>query len=247
MPNPCDWVFICINILPKASIYFKICKMIRANIYSLEALPAEFDTAIREGVDLVSAYMGHTVMFKGLQVRLPRNQQGYVAPQRVGFSKLDKMVEMHLMAVPLDRGKDEQLGIASIGRGTAFVDIAHNEPTQVRATAAHEVAHAFGYLLDTAPQRDVKSPRHCQDTSCILHSNLTTWMSDVVQPVSKWAKVRGTLTGTRPTPKVIGLKSEIRQTDFCEACQADFNKTGDEQVNKLRHDRLMGVGKIIFN
>lgn len=56
---------------------------------------------------MATGYTGHMVVSNLFGVRLPINDQGRVNPARISFCKLDKMVELHLMAVLLESGDKE--------------------------------------------------------------------------------------------------------------------------------------------
>lgn len=91
----------------------------RANIYSLEQLEPPTLEAIHVGLDMVAAYIGETVISKDYIVRLPQTPDGLIDPAKVGCSKLDKLVELHVMAVPLV----ENVGLSRYGRGVSFVNV----------------------------------------------------------------------------------------------------------------------------
>lgn len=220
--------------------------MLRANIYSLEPLPAETRSALNDGIDMAAAYMGHQLIAKELTVRLPLNEHGNVNPARVGYGKLDRLVELHLMAVPLDPGAGERVGLAGVGRGWGFVDVVSNSPELIRTTTAHETAHAFGFVLPDASQRDLDSPRHCSHDSCVMHKKVTTMTTHHEQfgqanPRRKFLSRLGFSRGERQPIEPVMLETVClanNQYDFCTDCKISMRDNGEEQIAGLRHNRI---------
>jgi len=197
--------------------------MFRANIYSMEPLTPVAREAVNDGIGMVAAYMGETVSTRELLVRLPMTQRGTVNAKRVGYGNLDKLVELHLMAVPLDKGEGEAIGLAGLGRGWSFVDTMHGAADVMRTTSAHEVAHGLGFVIASSEQADPKSPNHCCDGNCIMHKKVTILMSE-----------SGTGQQTPPS----GSASLYGQYDFCLPCKIDLRSKGAHRLAELRRSRL---------
>lgn len=222
--------------------------MFRANIYSMGGgLAPEARGAIHDGVDMVAAYMGQTVVKKELSVRLPQNENGLVNPHRVGFAKLDKMVELHLMAVPVDRGETDVLGLAGMGRGWAFANISTDSAQVMRMTACHEISHAFGFVIPAAEQADQTSPGHCASRDCIMHKfalyNIVPVVSEPTatnpgrwDPLARW---RNRNNGDTVDSIEVSYQKRYRQADFCSDCKVDMREHGDKNLARLRHRRIM--------
>lgn len=215
----------------------------RANIYCLEPLTQEARTGIAEGIGMVATYIGQNVSSKELAVRLPLNDRGHVNPYKVGLGKLDKMVELHLMAVPLDRGQGEQIGLAGLGEGWSFVDISTDSRAVIRATAAHEVAHAFGFLSETAEHQDPDSKHHCGNDCCVMHKKVMILVNEAHREVEKipekrklWDRLRGKDGVEVETIPVISRVID-RQYDFCLPCKVDMRDHGEQNLTQLRYER----------
>lgn len=217
--------------------------MIRANIYSIEPLLPEVRGAVEDGIGMVAAYMGQSVVAKELRVRLPLNGAGVVRAERVGFGKLDKMVELHLMAVPLDPGEDERIGLAGIGRGWSFVDTSRRSIGLIRTTAAHETGHALGFVLPGSPQEDPESSYHCCDQSCIMHKRalMVPETAVALRSHAMRRKKRAIIARrrNRESEPMAALEYRLKdQFDFCLPCKVDMREQGDTQLEQLRYSRL---------
>lgn len=219
--------------------------MFRANLYSMEPLTTTAREAIHDGVEMVAAYMGQTVVAKELAVRLPIDELSNVNPSRVGFSKLDKLVELHLIAAPIDSSKCETVGLAYIGKGWSLVDTSRDNENLIRNITAHEVAHAFGFVIPESKHADKDSRYHCCDTSCIMHKKLYT-LTASIEPEPQIQDKAKLLS--RP---LIRCKSEIkpaiqqeitvsRQFDFCSPCKVDMRNNSDQHLHQLRTGRILG-------
>lgn len=224
--------------------------MFRANVYSMEPLTPVAREAINDGIGMVAAYMGQTATSRELLVRLPLNERGNVNPARVGFSKLDKMVELHLMAVPLDPGAGERIGLAGVGRGWSFVDTAKDSTSVIRTTTAHEVAHAFGFVSPSAEQTDPESPFHCCDGGCIMHKMVTILVAEsetaqqapeesrrLLSKIPFWRKSKLTI----PETSVSTTYTVPDQYDFCLPCKVDLRHNSEAHLSELRMSRLFGT------
>lgn len=194
--------------------------------------------------------MGHEISAKTLRARLPQDQWGRVNPKRVGVAKLDKMVELHLMAVPFT-DSITRLGVACMGSGVSFVNTA-KPVSMLVATSAHEGAHSLGFVRKDALQRDIHDPGHCCSANCVLHkvSSRLPWLSDIEEH-----EVVDGLTFIHKLKKVIGASGDMPTTeeptlslddDFCRPCQADLASFGDQHLASLRMSRL-AVGKVTRN
>jgi hypothetical protein len=215
--------------------------MLRANIYSIEPLTPVAREAIHDGLGMVAAYMGHTIATKELAVRLPLKDNGTVNPRRVGFANLEKMVELHVMAVPLDPGESEAVGYAGVGGGWSFVDTATHSPELIRTTSAHEAAHAFGFVRQRVGHEDSTSHGHCCNGTCIMHRKvmIETYQEEVRLEASRRSRLTELFRRGRPpiTP-VPKIRLAHEQYDFCLPCKVDLRDKGEEQIAKLRHNRL---------
>ena len=220
--------------------------MIRANIYNLEPLDKKTRESVNTGIEMVAAFMGHTVVSQECRLRISTDVLGRVDPRRVGFGKMDRLVELHLLAVPLSPILHKDLvGLAGAGRGWAFVDVAPpttNQQASIRSTTAHEVAHALGYVRPGAHQEDPADYGHCSDPDCILHKNIIgVPAGDRRHPGERFlirakrtAKaVMGDL-GLAPQSTRVGY-----QYDFCLPCKVDFREHGDEHLSSIRANRVI--------
>ncbi|MGH7240181.1 MAG: hypothetical protein ACREHG_09000, partial [Candidatus Saccharimonadales bacterium] len=143
--------------------------MFRVNIYSLEPLTTRAREGVNDGIDMVAEHMGQRVVKRELIDSWPLTRAGTVDPVRIGSRLLNDAVELHVMAVPLDSGKSERLGLAGMGRGWAFVDTTSDSTELVREATAHEGAHALGFLDKDSSQASSESVHHCQDDKCVMH------------------------------------------------------------------------------
>lgn len=201
--------------------------------------------AVNDGIGMVAAYMGETVTTKVLQIRLPLTERGTVEPARIGHGKLDRMVELHMMAVPLDSGEGERIGLAALGRGWAYVDTSKNSAEVIRVTAAHEVAHGFGFVLPSSKQSDPESPFHCCDGNCLMHKMVTILVSEpeLAEPAPQESRRLLSRLPFRRRPQVEAVTTNPRYTveeqyDFCLPCKIDLREKGSQHLSELRHGRL---------
>lgn len=221
--------------------------MFRANVYSLEPLAPEINEAVHDGIAMTAANMDQQVSSRNVAVRLPRNQDGKVNPSKIGLGKLNNLVELHLMAVPLDRGEDERLGIAKLGLGSAFVDISSDRVEVVRSVAAHETAHAFGFVSDGASHASEEDPHHCCDDSCIMHGRLIDFVIEKQVLAKRRFADRFKKIITKnyaPDTEWVTVR-EIDQFDFCSPCKTDMWCNAEEHLSKLRHNRLFVHKKVL--
>jgi hypothetical protein len=208
---------------------------IRAKIYSPEALKPEVKEAIFDGMDMVLTYMGQIAVAKTEVVTSSlRSPEGVIDPSRISYKRLDRLVELHLVAVPF-RHQQRQVGDvieifaghAMVGSGCSAIDTL-GSAAQIRTSTSHEVAHSLGYVQ---PDRmDPKNPYHCGDSDCIMH-------------------YAGRLTSQRPI-NGSGMQYEensflsaykdaaINQHDFCLPCKMDMRETGEKHIIDLRHNRI---------
>lgn len=219
--------------------------MLRANIYAIEPLTLETRGAIEDGIGMVATYMGHTAVTKELGVRLPLNERGHVNPERVGFGKLDKLVELHLMAVPLDPGEGERIGLAGVGRGWGFVDTSKESTDVIRMTTAHEVGHAFGFVVPDADHEDPESSFHCCDGSCVMHKRalIVAEEIEIEQAATRLQKLKRSIAkrrGHEPEPEYAVNYRLAEQFDFCLPCKVDMRDQGDKNIEQLRYNRIFG-------
>lgn len=205
--------------------------MLRANIYSLDKLPEEHSRGVHDGIGMVAANLGTEIVATDRRVILPTYTNGNVNPKRVGLSKLDNMVELHVMAVPMQTGLDEQLGLALLGRGLAYVDTSTDSQEIIRSVTAHEVSHSIGFVALGAPQADPNSPNHCVDDGCIMNWRMITFADEVRTKRS----FQQFISGESKHKKI--LKAH-KQHDFCTCCKTDLWTKGEENIAKMRHDRL---------
>jgi hypothetical protein len=212
--------------------------MLRAIVYSLEPLTPDNREAVHEGIEMVAEHIGQTVSCQELLVRLPMTDRGTVNPDRVGRGKLDKMVELHLMAVPLDRGAGERAGLAEIGAGWAFVDIREQCKDAVRTTSAHETSHALGFVSRDAAHTDPNSRYHYRDNDCIMSKSSTVL---VTYPAFAPATLGEIMSSRllRRQPKVKGPSRQLLgHHDFCPDCKVDMRANGENKLAELRHSRI---------
>jgi hypothetical protein len=200
--------------------------------------------SINDGIGMVTAYIGETVVTNEVTVRLVTDELGRVDPNRIGYGNLDKMVELHVMAVPLDRGEDERLGLAAIGRGWSYVDTSRDSAPIIRTTAAHEVAHALRFVVPGSEHEDPASPYHCCDGDCIMHKSIAIAVSELAGSSDRILRTQRMRSLLRRRGKAALLQVDQTeylmdsQHDFCVACKVDMRDKGSGHVAKLRHDRL---------
>lgn len=219
--------------------------MISANIYSMEPLPEATRSAIGEGIDMVAEHIGDAIAAKNVRIKLATNKLGVVDPARVGFGKLDKIVELHLMAVPLNTDEDGILGVAGIGQGWAFTGINQRDLAVIRHNTAHEVAHAFGFVRKGSVQEDPRSQHHCISSQCVMHKSALTWTLEPAVSIQPRKRMPGLLR--RPAMPELPVRSGLLGGhDFCRNCKDDMHEHGAANISSLRMARLTGkspVGK----
>jgi hypothetical protein len=214
----------------------------KANIYSVEPLVPVAREAIHEGISIVAGYMGEPVTTKELTVKLPRTPEGYVRPEKVGFSNFDMMVELHLLAVPLQGGA-ERPGVANLGRGVSFADTNVESKPLMRIITAHEVAHSLGFVLADSKQVEKDKGAHCIEDSCIMNREVTTATETrVIAPdLTRMERLRGKKPAL-VTETVVRLVNG--QYDFCGDCKVDLYQHGQAELNKMRWQRLFHTKKV---
>lgn len=226
--------------------------MFRANIYSMEPLTPVAREAVNDGIGMVAAYMGETVVPRELLIRLPLNERGNVNPTRIGFGKLDKMVELHVMAVPLDPGDEEVIGLAGIGSGWSFVNTTRDSEQVIRATTSHEVAHALGFVTIGAAHADPESSFHCCDDNCLMHKSLfihtktDTTAELLAEEPPKLLDRIGFRRKSRVAPRVPSPVYTLvkRQYDFCSPCKLDIKTNGEKNLSELRTNRIFRIQSV---
>ncbi len=194
--------------------------------------------AIHDGVGMVAAYMGESIVTKELTVRVPTSPAGLVDPHRIGFSKMDKMVELHLLALPLDVST-EQVGLAYKKRGIGFVDTTAASEAFTRGVVAHETAHALGFVDDDADHKHSASNSHCNDASCIMHPVIAITL-DTIEAEATQSRLERMM---RRKPKIISdtvVRLANNQVDFCFDCKVDLRGKGQAHLDSIRQDRLFG-------
>jgi hypothetical protein len=214
----------------------------RANVYSLEPLAPAAREAVHDSLDMVAAYMGEAVVARELQVKLPLTAAGLVNPKQVGYSNFDMMVELHLLAVPLE-GSAERPGIADVGRGVGFTNITGNSKPLIRTVTAHEVAHAVGFVLPDSAQADPDSQYHCLAASCLMNRRVVTDTETLI--TTPKAPLLERLRGKKAAPLTESTVRLVnRQYDFCGDCKADLHHYGQRELNRLRYHRLTVSKKV---
>lgn len=203
--------------------------MLRANIYTIEPLSPEIQDSVEDGVRMVVTYIGHIAVTRSVEVRLPLSQEGKVDPGRVGLSNLDGMVELHVMAVPLDRSKYGRFtsGMSAFGVGVGFVDTSVDKVNSIRLTTAHEVGHSLGFVSNHSGHEDPNSANHCSDKSCVMHQAGLQPEIDALNPPEGSREAR-----------------LLKQFDFCLDCKVDMRSKGEENLQRLRHSRVVENGVI---
>ncbi len=222
--------------------------MFKANIYSLEPLSTTDREAVRTGIEIVAAYMGETALSTELIVRTATNQDGRVDPRRANFAKLNHLVELHMMVMPLVASShNTRLGVAGVGRGWGFVDpTTAPSALSLQSTTAHEVSHAFGFVNGGASQADPESRHHCTDPSCIMHMHQELTLI----PESHRLRQKGMVAVTKRALKEFFRPEHPKDThaqsqyDFCLACKMDLRHHGPAKIGQLRTDRLVPNARI---
>ena len=217
---------------------------IRAKIYSPEPLqPVTFE-AISDGIDIVLAYMGQIAVQKSAVVTCSlRSPQGAINPYKIAYNKLDKLIELHVVAVPfkqpgeLNGSQKSILGIAKFGKGYVAVDVSR-DASQIRTTTAHEVGHAFGYV--SSGDMNHEDSAHCSDENCLMHPSLNMLITDRPngnnRDLGNLRKIGQILLGL-PMERVTN-EYALKQYDFCSNCKADMYETGENHVKQMRFSRL---------
>ncbi len=209
----------------------------RANVYSMEALPLYVREAVHDGVEIVATHIGERVVFKSCRVKLVTTPEGTVNPKRIGLKNLDPLTELHIMAVPLDPGEGERIGIAHTGRGVGFVDISTQDSPLIRSTTAHEAAHSIGFVTDGAEHQDPNSSFHCVDDGCLMHH--LAIRQPVLEPVrSRLILSRRIFSRKSRSDTDIVKRGLPAQDSFCSECQSDMRDNGIGHLNNLRLTRL---------
>lgn len=221
----------------------------RANIYTLEPLAKEVRESIHYGIEMVAGYIGEVVVAKEKTIRLPQDNEGRVNPRLVGLGSLDRLTELHLMAVPLNHRTDDRnsLGAAAIGHGFVYIDSKQCDTTDLaRVVSAHETAHALGFVQRGVKHEDPASPHHCTTDNCLMKPRL-----DIYQPFDQFQDIEKSL-GIKPDHPLLAdlrsysrrinfsepAKSLITQHQFCHCCQQEMKTDGSKNLSKLRHFRL---------
>ena len=198
--------------------------MITANVYSVGELAPETKQSIHDGFDLVGQYLGDISVKNIARVTVPVNSAGIVELSRVGYANFDSAIDLHLFAGPLLTGHGDTSGIAVKGKGVAWLSTRERyHADDTRGLVAHEVAHAFGYVLDDSPQAMRFGGSHCGAPTCIMYPEFTE------KPVGI---IRKLLTPLYKTPYAPELSD-----DFCTPCQADMRDTFDEHLEKMKATR----------
>ncbi len=210
--------------------------MVRANIYSIEALDPGARGAIREGIDMLAGYIGESVAMKEFYINLKLNQNRDVRPEQVDLSWLDPNVELHMFAVPLDPnyvGGNGRMGWAGVDAGWCYVDTVRYSPDSMRATAAHEIAHTLGFVTKYAQHEDIDSPFHCCNRSCIMHKHeVVTTVFEEAKAVSAQAELDRMLRSSSIRRPVVARSRG--QQDFCWPCKNDMSDKGQRNLDRLR-------------
>lgn len=218
----------------------------RANIYTLEPLAKDIRESIHYGIEMMAEYIGQTVATKELTVRLPQDNHGLVDPARVGLGGLDKLTELHLMAVPLKKTKKQGLGVASLSTGFAYIDtIECDSPELTKVVTAHESAHSLGFVPKGASHEDRTSPHHCTTPTCLMLPEIHTYSYgdpfaifsrniDLGQSRSSYYPHRRRVLPTYDNAR----KVQLVQHDFCQCCKNSMKADGGKNLARLRHNRL---------
>lgn len=205
---------------------------IKANVYTLvgESLDERRKASIQDGLDIAGQYLGGISVVRTAKVRLPQ-KNAVVDTRRVGYGSLDSGVDLHLFAVPLDQ-RNRTLGLSRFGAGIAYVGSTIPDTT-TKTTTAHEVAHAFGYVLADSPQHDRSSPGHCTESCCIMQRELIDGNSSPDGTQADFLEFSRNLgfTFDSALPKY--------PEDFCLPCKADMRDTGELNLTQLRISRAI--------
>lgn len=208
----------------------------RSNIYSMEKLQPAIRDSVHEGISMTAAYMGETVVSKELLVKLPTDSQGFVDTKRIRLRNFDLLTELHVLVAPLKRTREE-LGIGHYNRGVVIIDqsIGHGEIT--RSVAAHETAHAFGFVSDNAQHQDPLNNHHCRYDNCIMY-----YVIDIGESSDRFHEIQGfmgSLVKQMVLPDQKSLRLSRGQYDFCQDCKHELRDEGQKHLNQLRVDRLV--------
>lgn len=192
--------------------------MIRANVYFVEPLTPELKTGLYDGLSIIGQHVGGVSVRRVSRLSVPLNN-GRVEVSKVGLRKLEIGTHLHVIAAPLTT---DRLGIAAMGSGVSWLNIAEVEQSYAQTTA-HEVAHSLGFMLKDAPRRDFESPAHCVDENCIMHEAET-------EP-------------NRQTPLQLGRDVITKNVgDFCLSCSADIRSFGEDHAHKILYGRTVAGG-----
>ncbi len=213
----------------------------RANVYSMDPLTQDQMGAISDGLDLVSGYIGKKIVAKSKRVKLPRQPNGRVSPERVGCGQLDKMIPLHLFVVPLDRSSSMRLGGAYFGKGVSFVDATIPNDNKKTIVTAHEVGHAFGFVPYGSEQQDPQSPTHCCDAGCIMHGETFIDSGLPGLTFAEREEKRARLAQGEPLTRAM---RGLPPNDFCQPCQTDMSRFGNLDILALLYERMMS-GEIV--
>lgn len=219
----------------------------RANIYTLEPLAKEVRESIHYGIEMVAGYIGEVVVAKEKTIRLPQDNKGLVNPRLVGLGGLDKLTELHLMAVPLSYDQPNCLGLAATSAGFTYVDsVKCDTPDLARVISAHETAHALGFVQKGAKHEDPTSPHHCTTPNCLMEP-----LVKVHRPIDLPIDMKQFFGNQKDHPLFDNFKSyidyaglnepakpQIAQSHFCHCCQQEMKTDGSKNLSKLRHFRL---------
>lgn len=209
----------------------------RANIYSLNPMESHIEEAIRDGLGMITAYMGETIIMRSLLVRLPRDREGLVAPKRVGLANLDPEVDLHVFAVPL-QGPEETIGTSPFEKGVSYIDTRSQDEKIMRSVTAHEVLHSLGFVLSGSDHEDSTSRNHCSDKSCIMHAKLEVLIETARQITQRRLFERKLVRSSSREQSSI-LKLVNGQYDLCQDCKIDLREAGQSKLSSIRHARLI--------
>lgn len=213
--------------------------MITANVYSLveQRITYESRRAIYDGLGMVAAYMGETILTSEMFVEAPLNDRRKVNPANVHASMLDPSTDIHLLAVPLERGEDEQMGLAYMHSGLCFVDTTRDSPCVMRTTSAHEAAHALGFVTSGLRHEDLTSSNHCRNGDCLMHKKAIL-IEEEAELKNVQHELDRVLRVLRPTDILRPMVNKIGgQYDFCTPCKIDMRDNGARNLAKLRSFR----------
>lgn len=199
----------------------------------MEPLTPPVRRGIHEGLEIIANHMGQAVVSKELPIQLPQDARGYVWPERVKLSTLDKAVELHLLAVPLHPGTIDRVGAAS-EFGKAFVHSNIADTTAARIATAHETAHTFGFIRALAEHAHPEDRFHCSDTNCVMYPLLIHSIVRRRQQQHPLTNLAHKLFGV---PDQIEEKIIYERRDFCQACKIDIRSFGNKQLELLHYMR----------